>query len=418
MLTFFRTLLAEMRTLPLAVWVLTGGQFINRFGSFVFPFMALYLQDRGLALAEIAWVLGAISLGGTIAPFAGGYLADAIGRRNTIVISLVGSAVSVLAMFYSPGLGSLLVWAVVHGGLTYMFGPAANALLTDLVPAANRVVAFAVFRLALNAGFAAGPAVAGILFTLSPALIFWGDAATTLIFAGLAGTLLPTGLKTVKGRVSSPKVVWNSWREAARDAGQNRPFLQLLGAKLLMAVAFVQIFNVLALDATTRGLSLVDYGLLMGCNGLIIVLVELPLVHAIKRFPPRLVAGLGFAVIGLGCAAFAGAETMAGFLAAMALFTLGEMVALPVSAAYGAHLAPAEFRGRYFGFFSIMWGLSALVGSAGVWIYGQIGVHWWWITGAFGLAAGALMAGRVDDRRLERGAGGAERAGELEPELP
>lgn len=118
MLTFFRTLLAEMRTLPLAVWVLTGGQFINRFGSFVFPFMALYLQDRGLALAEIAWVLGAISLGGTIAPFAGGYLADAIGRRNTIVISLVGSAVSVLAMFYSPGLGSLLVWAVVHGGLT------------------------------------------------------------------------------------------------------------------------------------------------------------------------------------------------------------------------------------------------------------------------------------------------------------
>lgn len=388
-----------MRTMPRALWVLTGGQFINRFGAFVFPFMALYLQERGLSLAEIAWVLGAISVGGTVAPFAGGYLADSIGRRNTIVISLVGSALTVLAMYYTAGLGSLLGLALLHGALTYMFGPAANALVTDVVPAEKRVVAFAIFRLALNAGFAAGPAVAGFLFTRSPALIFWGDAATTLIFALLAWTLLPHGLKTIAGRVSSPRVAWDSWRDAARDAVMNRPFLQLMLAKLLMAVAFVQVFNVLALDATQRGLSMVSYGVVMGFNGLIIMCVELPLAQWIKRFPPRPVSGIGFALIGVGCASFALVETMAGFLAAMALFTLGEMIALPVSAAYGAALAPEQYRGRYFGFFSIMWGFSAMVGSAGVWAYGHVGVHWWWLTGTFGLAAGVLMFLRFQDRR-------------------
>lgn len=410
MFPFFHTLIAEMRTMPRALWVLTGGQFINRFGSFVFPFMALYLQERGLSLAQVASVLGAISVGGTIAPFVGGYLADAIGRRNTIVISLVGSALTVLAMYYSPGYASLLVVAMLHGVLTYMFGPASNALLTDVVPAEKRVVAFAIFRLALNAGFAAGPAVAGFLFTRSPALIFWGDAVTTLVFAVLAWTLLPHGLRTVKGRVSSPRVVWQSWRDASRDAWTNKPFLQLLAAKLLMAVAFVQVFNVLALDATGRGLSMVDYGIVMGCNGFIIVLVELPLVQWIKRYSPRLISGLGFALIGIGCASFALVESMMGFLMAMALFTLGEMIALPVSAAYGAQLATAEYRGRYFGFFSIMWGLSAMVGSAGVWVYGQVGLHWWWFTGGFGLAAGALMLFQFVDRRPESG-GAEERVG-------
>lgn len=312
MFSFIRTLLADMRSMPRALWVLTGGQFINRFGSFVFPFFALYLQERGLSLAEVAGVLGAISVGGTLAPFIGGYLANAIGRRNTMMISLVGSAITVLAMYYSSGREVLIALALLHGAVTYMFGPAANALLTDVVPAEKRVVAFAIFRLALNAGFAAGPAVAGFLFTRSPALIFWGDAVTTLVFAFLAWALLPHGLKTVTGRVSSPRVAWESWRNAAGDAWGNKPFLQLMVAKLLMAVAFVQVFNVLALDATGRGLSMVDYGIVMGFNGFIIMLVELPLAQWIKRFPARLISGLGFALIGLGCASFALVETMGG----------------------------------------------------------------------------------------------------------
>ena len=56
---------------------------------------------------------------------------------------------------------------------------------------------------------------------------------------------------------------------------------------MLMATAFVQIFNVLAVHATARGLDPVHYGFLMGWNGFLILMVELPLAHWIKRFPPR-----------------------------------------------------------------------------------------------------------------------------------
>ncbi|MDA7916721.1 MFS transporter [bacterium] len=398
-MSFTRELMSEIRTMPRALWVLTGGQFINRFGAFVFPFLSLYLVEQNLTLGKVAWVIGAMSVGGIFAPFAGGYLADAIGRRNTIVLSLVGSAVTVMGIYFASGFAALVTVSFLHGFSTYMFGPAANALMSDVVPAEKRVLAFAIFRLALNAGFAAGPAVAGFLFTRSPMMIFVGDAVTTLIFAGLALAMLPHGLRTVKGRVSSPRVAWQSWREAGQDGWKNGPFMQLLLAKLLMAVAFVQVFNVLALDTKARGLTTVEYGFVMGLNGLIIMFVELPLAQWIKRFPAKPVTAVGFGVIGLGCASFAFADELGEFFLAMGLFTLGEMIALPVAAAYGAEVATEKYRGRYFGFFSVMWGFSAVIGSAGIRIYDSVGSTWWLMTGACGVVAALILIPNFRDDR-------------------
>lgn len=390
--------------MPRALWVLTGGQFINRFGSFVFPFLALFLSERGFSPTSVSAVLGAIAVGQIFSPFISGYLADAIGRRNTITLSLVGGALTVLALYYCETLGALLVMSVLHGFFSQMFGPAANALLSDVVPDGKRVTAFALFRLALNAGYAAGPAVAGFLYTRAPALIFWGDALTTLVFAVGAYALLPHGLRTIEGRVTSPRVAWKSWGEASVDLMGNRPFLQLLIAKLFMAIAFVQAFNVLALDTHARGISPVDYGLIMGFNGALIMFVELPLVTWIKRFPARGVLVVGFSLVGIGTASFAGADSLGTMFIAMAIYTLGEMVALPVSAAFSAQLAPAKFRGRYFGYMSLAWGIAALAGSIGVWAFSILGPTWWIWAGGFGLVAGGLMIPGLPDLRLrERG---------------
>lgn len=381
--------------MPRALWVLTGGQFINRFGAFVYPFLALYLVQQGYSGGQVAMVLGAMALGNLMAPFVSGYLADAIGRRNTIVIALVGGATAIILLYYCRTLGQLVVVGAAQGFLAQLFGPAANALMSDVVPEDKRVTAYAVFRLALNAGFAAGPAVAGLLYTRSPALIFWGDAATTLIFAALALGFLPHGLRTIKGRVTSLRVAWQSWVEAAVDARCNYAFLQLLAGKLLMSIAFVQVFNVLALDTAAHGLSTVDYGLVMGLNGAIIMLVELPLVQWIKRYPARPVLTVGFLTVGLGCASFGWAKSMFDYALAMAFFTIGEMISLPVSAAHGARLAPTEYRGRYFGFFGMVWGVAGLTGSSGIWIFERVGGIWWIWTGAFGVAAALCMAIRV-----------------------
>src|SRR3990170_2622047 len=65
------------------------------------------------------------------------------------------------------------------------------ALLADLVPPQQRVTAFALYRLAINAGFAFGPAAAGFLADRSFFWLFLGDALTSAVFGVVALVALP-----------------------------------------------------------------------------------------------------------------------------------------------------------------------------------------------------------------------------------
>ncbi len=364
-----------------------AGQFLNRFGTFVYPFLTLFLSDRAFSGAQIALVFAALAIGSLSGPLFSGYLTDAIGRRNTMLISLVTGAGMVVGLFHVRGFVETMAVAALYGFVRSLFDPAASALLTDLVPAERRITAFAMFRLAINAGFAAGPAVAGILFSRAPAWIFYGDAFTTLTFALLVYLWIPHGLRTIEGRVSSPRVAWESWCSSLKALQQHVAYRQFLGALLLMAICFSQIFNLLALTTRGRGLTPAQYGLIMGANGLIIILIELPITQWYRRFRPQTVLAFGYVLISLGAMAFAFAETFSGFLLAMAVFTLGEIIALPMGLVYSSGLAPEAFRGRFFGFRAMTWALAGLVGSSGIWFYDQIGALWWLLIGLLPLLA-------------------------------
>jgi hypothetical protein len=64
-----------------------------------------------------------------------------------------------------------------------MYRPATSALLTDLTPPGERIPAFPLNRLAINAGFPAGPATAGFLAEESFFFVFLGDALTSAVSA-------------------------------------------------------------------------------------------------------------------------------------------------------------------------------------------------------------------------------------------
>ncbi|NIP79470.1 MAG: MFS transporter, partial [Gemmatimonadetes bacterium] len=56
-------LLDRLRALPGPVWVLAGGQFINKFGAFVLFFLVVYLTDLGYSPAQAGLAAGAYGLG-------------------------------------------------------------------------------------------------------------------------------------------------------------------------------------------------------------------------------------------------------------------------------------------------------------------------------------------------------------------
>src|ERR1700693_3927355 len=88
----------SLRALPAPAWILFGGTFVNRFGTFVVPFLVLYLTRIGYSVGQAGAAIGVYGGGLLVASTLGGHLADRIGRRNTIAVSMFGSALAMLTL--------------------------------------------------------------------------------------------------------------------------------------------------------------------------------------------------------------------------------------------------------------------------------------------------------------------------------
>lgn len=357
------SLWSTLRSFPRPVWVLFAGVFLNKFGTFVVPFLTLYLTRRGFTPAEAGWALGAYGMGRIASGFLGGHLADTFGRRNTIVLSTVLSAVSMLLLSRAESLTAITLLTGMASFTGEMYVPACAALLADLAPPGQRVTMFSAYRIAFNAGWALGPATAAFLASRSYTWLFLGDAVSSLLFAGIAWTWLPRG-----SRVNREA----GWAEAAGVLRADRRFRQVLVATLFIGVALHQLVSTFGLHLTALGRSDDLYGALLSFNGLMVLVCELPLTRLTRRHPARHAMAVGYLLMGAGLAWNVVAHSTVALFAGMALLTLGEMVFAPVASAYVAGLAPSNMRGRYMG----SWGMANSLSMALAPNLGMAAFHW------------------------------------------
>src|ERR1044071_3931661 len=145
------TLFDSLRALPRAAWVLFAGTFINRFGGFVVPFLTLYLTGQGHSVTAAGLAVSAYGVGNLFASLVGGHLADRLGRRETIVLSMFCAAAAMVLLSQAHALPAIVALTFVTGLVSEAYRPASSALLTDLVPAGQRLTAFAAPRGTFNA---------------------------------------------------------------------------------------------------------------------------------------------------------------------------------------------------------------------------------------------------------------------------
>jgi len=88
------------------------------------------------------------------------------------------------------------------------------------------------------------------------------------------------------------------------------------------------------------------------------------------------------------------AHNIPALAACVITFTLGEMTAIPVAAAYVADLAPSHMRGRYMGVYGLMWSVAMIAGPAlGMRLFAiGHGMLWLCCGGLTTLAALAVLA--------------------------
>lgn len=379
------TLWSNLKTLPRAAWVLFFGTFLNKFGTFVVPFLTLYLTNRGYTVGEAGLAIGAYGAGNFLASLVGGHLADCLGRRKTIVLSMFTGAAMMLLLSQARRYGFILAFTALAGLTNEFYRPASSALLADLVPPQRRITAFATLRMAFNAGFAFGPATAGFLAAYGFFWLFAGDAATSALYGLVALFLLP--------RILSAPQNTASWSRTFQVVRHDFKLHQMLLANLAMGMLFCQPASTFGLYVTHQGFSGAVYGAVLSLNGTLVVLVELPLTTLTRKFPVRRVMAIGYTLAGAGFALDAFAHTVAGLAACIAIFTLGEMMALPASMAYLANLAPPEMRGRYLGISGLSWSMATIIGPGlGMKLFTAVPGAYWLACAALGLFAAAIIS--------------------------
>jgi MFS family permease len=377
---------SDLAGLPRDSWLLALATLVNRAGTMVIPFLALHFTrnlgfsagQAGMALA----VYGVVSL--LISPFAG-RLADRVGSQRILTLSLFLGGLGFWALPLLRTLPQVLVGMMVLSAVSEAMRPATLALVSDLAPPALRRQAFALNRLAINLGMSVGPALGGFLAARSFETLFWVDGATS-IAAALVLLLFPLRVDSVESHAAAPPSLG-----AIADRRLRYVILCLLPAILVFFQhdGAMPVWMVEDLGMPTQ-----NFGLLFTINTLLIVFLEVRLNGLTAHWSPARAMSVGSALCTVGFGALAFLSSYWGVVATVVVWTFGEMILFPSTAAYVSELAPPARRGEYMGFYSMTFGIGFTLGPwAGLSVLEAAGARTLWLAClAVGTVSTVLLA--------------------------
>jgi predicted MFS family arabinose efflux permease len=387
--SILRTYRDAFSGLPRDLWLLAFIALVNRAGSMVLPFISLYLTlQRGFSIVGAGRVLGLYGLGAVLGSYVGGWLTDRVGPTRCQLWSLVASGAGYLVFSLLRDPTAILVATFFLSIVVESFRPANMTGFAQRAPRHMQVRAFALLRLAANLGIGIGPAVGGWLALRDYKYLFYADALT----CWLAAILLALTLKKLSPAARAAK---DGEEARGRSPWTDGPFLVFLLLVILLATVFFQVMSTLPIYwSGTHGLRESGIGLLLAFNALIIVSFEMVLSHWAEKRDRMVLFGLGAFLVCLGFGLMPLGSGIPYVAFTVVIWTLGEMLALPLLNAVVADRAGSSHRGRYMGMvtmaFSVAFLLAPLVGT---FVFDRFGPDaLWYGTGLLGLPiwAGAL----------------------------
>ena len=371
--------LNTFKGLSTEVWWLSLITLINRAGTMVIPFLSLYLtKSLDFTLKDVGWIMTCFGFGSVIGSWLGGKLTDKIGFYKVMKISLFLTGILFIALQYVTtfigfGIGIFLVMLVAD-----TFRPAMFVALSAYSKPENKTRSVTLIRLAINLGFSAGPAVGGLIITsLGYNGLFWVDGVTCI----LATFLLINVLNPKKSKVVDEVKVENPI-----SVFKDKAFWMFFIAMFIFGFVFLQYFSTMPLyykDA--HHLSELQIGLLMGMNGFLIFVLEMPLIKWLEEskyskerlmFVGLLLTGISFLVLNL-------TGWVGVLIVGMLFMTIGEMIAFPFSNAFVMERAKRGNQGEYMAYYSIAFSAAHIFGhNTGMRMVDFLGFDttWWIIT--------------------------------------
>jgi AAHS family 4-hydroxybenzoate transporter-like MFS transporter len=171
-----------------ALAIIFDGMDIQMMG-FAIPSMA---KEFGVAKGVFGPILAFGLVGVTLGTWLGGFLGDRVGRKKTLLGSMVVFGAATWAIAFSHSLSALLVCRILAGVGIGGALPNATTLTAEFTPMRRRALAvtLAIVCIPLG-GFLAGLIAARVLVSGSWRTLFWIGGLSPILLAGLLTALLP-----------------------------------------------------------------------------------------------------------------------------------------------------------------------------------------------------------------------------------
>lgn len=387
LITAFQRYINNFKGFSREIWILTLITFINRAGTMVLPFLSKYLKENlHFTYGEVGWIMVSFGFGSMLGSWLGGKLSDKIGFYKVMVFSLFSSGIFFFILQYITSFWGLCFGMFSIMTLADMFRPAMFVSLGAYAKPENRTRSLTLVRLAVNLGFAAGPALGGlIIMGIGYQGLFWVDGGSCIV------AILIFALLVKEKKKSSHQDPHATILEAA-SVFKDRIFWIFLFVSFVTAMIFFQLFTTLPLYHSEKfGLSEFQTGLLMTLNGLLIFALEMPFVGYFERKKvQKLKIILWGSLIMAASFYLLLINVWAGILIiTMIMMSIGEIFAFPFSNTFAMSRAPKGHEGRYMALYTMSFSLAHIISSkVGLEIIAQFGYQVnWLVMGTFGVSA-------------------------------
>lgn len=386
------------RGLSKEVWWLSLITLINRAGTMVIPFLSLYLTESlDFTLQDVGWIMSCFGFGSVAGSWLGGKLTDKMGFYKVMVGSLFLTGLLFIALQYVTTFEGFCIGIFLVMLVADTFRPAIFVALSAYSTPENKTRSVTLIRLAINLGFSAGPAVGGLIITyLSYGGLFWVDGVTCL----LATILLVKVLHPKKAKILDEVKVENPI-----SVYKDKTIWIFFIAMFLYGFVFLQYFSTMPLYYRDyHHLMEFEIGLLLGLNGFIIFVFEMPLIKWLEEtnYSKVFLILVGLVLVGISFLVLNITSWVGILTIGMLFMTIGEMITFPFSNAFVIDRAKKGNQGQYMAWYSISFSAAHIFGhNSGMQMVDKIGFDNTWLI-ITGLAFLSILMAWILMKKLKK----------------
>ncbi|AQW99935.1 MFS transporter [Elizabethkingia anophelis] len=368
---------------------------INRSGSMVLPFLGVYMTDQlEFSIKESGIVLSFYGVGSVIGSWLGGYFTDKFGEYRVQSTSLFLSAPLFLLIPIFTSVEGMALIILLQSIISETFRPANSVAITKYARPENLTRAFSLNRMAINLGFSIGPALGGILSSVSYELLFITNAVGAIL-AGIFYVRFFRKRHKIYQKKMKEKSMVKDTLEKERSPYRDSPFLVYCLLCAIFSVCFFQFFNTIPIFyKEVAHLDQKSIGYILGYSGFIIVVLEMLVVNFADKYLTIAKTLLyGILMCAAAYAMLAINHHISLIMLSISILSVGEILVLPFMSTITALRSGKTNQGAYMGLngmtFSISFIITPLLGTS---VASDLGFNTLWIGSGVVLAlAGIAM---------------------------